>query len=270
MIRNCEDTPEAKKVIVTGAGSGIGKEFTRLYLNDGSHVLALSLLTAELDALAEDFRFGASRLRTLRMDMSMPNAAAALLKWCQDHDWFPDILINNAGFACFGDAMDLLPERVANMLELNVVALTMTSMLFGREMKQRRRGAILNVGSTAGMVPCVRMASYCASKSYVNTFTYTLAAELKPYGVTVTCLTPGATQTKFAQAGGIDTFPGKSLLHNMFEKNKAGSPVEVARAGYAALASGKRQALVGKGARFAAIAARLVSQKNLPMLVKNP
>jgi uncharacterized protein len=259
-----------KKVVVTGAGSGIGKEFTKLYLEDGSRVLAVSLVQAELDQLGKDFAFGAARLETLQMDLAKPDAAEALLRWCQENDWFPDTLINNAGFACFGDAVDLAPERVANMLELNVITLTMTSMLFGRQMKERGRGAILNVGSTAGMIPSVRMASYCGSKSYVNTFTYALAAELKPYGVTVTCLTPGATQTKFAQAGGIDSFAGKSLLHNMFEKNKAGSPAEVARSGYDALAAGKKQALVGKGSRFAATLSRLVSQKRLPTLVRNP
>jgi uncharacterized protein len=259
-----------KKVVVTGAGSGIGKEFAKLYLEDGSQVLAVSLVQAELDRLSEDFHFGASRLQTLQMDLSKPDAAAGLLQWCRDNDWFPDVLINNAGFACFGDAVDLPPERVANMLELNVITLTMTSMLFGRQMKERRSGAILNVGSTAGMVPSVRFASYGGSKSYVNTFSYALAAELKPFGVTVTCLTPGATQTKFAEAGGIDDFVGKSMLHNMFQKNKAGSPAEVARAGYDALAAGKPQALVGKGALLAAVLSRAVSQKRLPTLVRNP
>lgn len=259
-----------KKVLVTGAGSGIGKEFTKLYLEDGSRVLAVSLVQAELDQLLEDFPSGAGRLQTLQMDLSAPDAAATLLQWCQDNDWFPDILINNAGFACFGDAVDLAPERVVNMLALNVVTLTLMSMLFGQKMKERRRGAILNVGSTAGMIPTTRFASYGGSKSYVNAFTYALAAELKKYGVTVTCLTPGATQTKFAQAGGIDDFGGKSMLHNMFEKNKAGSPAEVAQAGYRALAAGKRQALAGKGAKLAAVLSRAVSQKNLPSLVKNP
>ncbi len=258
------------RVIVTGAGSGIGKEFTKLFLEDGSYVLAVSLVQEELDQLTEDFRFAGARLQTLQMDLSKPDAAKTLLQWCHDNEWFPDTLINNAGFACFGNAVDLSPERVANMLELNVITLTMTSMLFGHEMKERGRGAILNVGSTAGMVPSTRMASYGGSKSYVNTFTYALAAELRAYGVTVTCLTPGATQTKFAQAGGIDSFTEKSLLHNMFQKNKAGSPVEVARAGYDALAAGKTQALVGKGSRFAAILSRAVSQKRIPKLVKNP
>lgn len=258
-----------KTVVVTGAGSGIGKEFTRLYLEDGSRVLAVSLVQAELDQLTEDFRLPASRLATLQMDLSKPDAGASLLQWCHDNDWFPDTLVNNAGFACFGDAVDLPVERVANMLELNVTTLTMTSMLFGREMKKRRHGSILNVGSTAGMVPATRLAAYCASKSYVNTFTYALAAELKPYGVTVTCLTPGPTQTKFAQAGGIESFKGKSLLHNMYGKNKATSPAEVAKGAYDALAAGKSQALVGKGAAVAAILSRLVSQKRLPFLVRN-
>ncbi len=259
-----------RKVIVTGAGSGIGREFTKLYLGDGSQVLAVSLLQDELDELNREFGSAAARLQTLQMDLSKPDAAATLLRWCDENDWIPDILINNAGFACFGDAVDLSPERVTNMLQLNVITLTEMSMLFGRLMKERRRGAILNVGSTAGMVPSTRMASYGGSKSYVNTFTYALAAELKPYGVTVTCLTPGATQTKFAQAGGIDTFSDKSMLHNMFDKNKAGSPVEVARGGYQALAAGKTQALVGKGSKLAAVLSRMVSQKRLPALIRNP
>ncbi len=259
-----------RKVIVTGAGSGIGKEFTKLYLGDGSQVLAVSLLQDELDQLAEDFRAAAPRLQTLQMDLSKPDAAAALLQWCQANDWIPDVLINNAGFACFGDAVDLPTDRVSNMIALNVLTLTETSMLFGRLMKERRGGSILNVGSTAGMVPSTRMAAYCGSKSYVNTFTYALAAELKPYGVTVTCLTPGATQTKFARSGGIADFDGKSLLHNMFDKNKAGSPAAVARGGYDALAAGKTQALVGKGAKLAGALSRAVSQKRLPALIRNP
>jgi short-subunit dehydrogenase len=259
-----------KTVLVTGAGAGIGKEFTKLFLEDGSRVLAVSLLQDELSQLKTDFGFAADRLHILQTDLSHSDAPAALVQWCHDNDWFPDTLINNAGFGCFGDAVDLDPERVANMLRLNVITLTMTSMLFGREMKARRSGKILNVGSTAGMVPSTRMASYCGSKSYVNSFTFALAAELKPFGVTVTCLTPGATQTKFAQAGGIDTFDGKSLLHNMFEKNKAGSPAEVARGGYDALAAGRTHALVGKGSRVAAVLTRVVSQKRLPTLLRNP
>lgn len=258
------------KVIVTGAGSGIGKEFTKLFLGDGSVVLAVSLLDSELDQLSQEMASHGERLQTLQMDLAEPAAADKLLAWCTSHDWVPDTLVNNAGFACFGDSVDLPVDRVTSMIELNVATLTKTSMLFGAIMKERGHGAILNVGSTAGMVPSTRMAAYCASKSYVNTFTFALAAELKPYGVTVTCLAPGVTQTKFAQAGGIDDFTGKSMTHDMFAKNKAGSPADVARGGYDALMKGKRRALVGKGARLAGVLSRIVSQQHLPNLIRNP
>ena len=258
------------KVLVTGAGSGIGRELVKLFLADGSKVLAVSLLDAELERLTVDVASSAERLQTLQMDLAEPASAEMLLSWCLDHDWVPDTLVNNAGFACFGEAVDLPLDRVTAMLELNVATLTKTSMLFGSLMKDRRRGSILNIGSTAGMVPATRMAAYCATKSYVNTFSFTLAAELKPYGVTVTCLMPGATQTNFARAGGIDDFKGKSMLHDMFAKNKAGSPAEVARGGYDALAKHKRHALVGKGSLLASILSRAVPQQRLPDLIKNP
>jgi short-subunit dehydrogenase len=256
------------KVIVTGAGSGIGKEFVKLFLADGSAVLAVSLLDDELDRLKVELPSYGPRLETLQMDLSEPSAAEKLVSWCTDHDWVPDTLINNAGFACFGDAVDLSLERVTSMIELNVATLTKTSMLFGALMKQRSRGAILNVGSTAGMMPAARMAAYCATKSYVNTFTFALGAELEPHGVTVTCLTPGATQTNFAHAGGFDDYKGKSMLKDMFAKDKAGSPAEVARGGYDALIKKKRHALVGKGAKIAGVASRVLSQQRIPVLFR--
>jgi short-subunit dehydrogenase len=258
-----------KKVIVTGAGSGIGKEFTRLFLADGSAVLAVSLLDSELERLTADLPSYGERLQTLQMDLADPAAAEKLLSWCTANDWVPDTLVNNAGFACFGDAVDLPLDRVISMLELNVVTLTKTSMLFGAIMKERGHGEILNVGSTAGLVPAMRWAGYAASKAYVNTFSFVLAAELKPHGVTVTCLTPGATLTNFSRAGGIDDFKGKSMMRDMFAKKKASSPADVARAGYDALKKKKTHALVGKGASLAAIAPRLISQWRMPTLINN-
>lgn len=258
-----------RRVLVTGAGSGIGKEFTKLFLADGSAVLAVSLLDSELDQLSTEMAAHGEQLQTLQMDLARPAAAEELLSWCTSRDWVPDTLVNNAGFACFGDAVNLTVDRVASMIELNVATLTKTSMLFGALMKDRGNGAILNVGSTAGMVPSARMAAYCATKSFVNTFTFALAAELKPFGVTVTCLTPGMTQTNFGKASGIDDFKGKSLTQQMFAKNKAASPAEVARGGYDALMKGKRQALVGKGAKLAGVMSRIVPQQYLPSVVRN-
>lgn len=258
-----------KRVLVTGAGSGIGKEFTRLFLRDGSRVLAVSLLQDELDRLQSEFDQTGGRLQTLQMDLSASDAAERLLTGCEQNGWIPDILINNAGFVCFGEALNLPLDRVESMIALNVLTLTKTSILFGRKMRERGHGRILNVGSTAGMVPSQRMAAYCASKSYVNTFSFALAAELAASGVTVTCLTPGATATNFAKAGQIDQFAGRSMLKDMFAQGKVGSAAAVAAAGYHGLLQGRRHVLVGKGSSLAAWMSRLFSPSVLPGLIKD-
>lgn len=256
-------------VLITGAGSGIGREFARLFVADGSTVVAASLLAEELAALPDAIGASTENIVTIQIDLSKPNAAEQLVLECARRDLKIDILVNNAGFACFGDVIDEKIEKMTSMIALNVTTLTKLSVLFGRQMKNRGNGAILNVGSTAGMMPTPRMAAYCATKSYVNTFSYALSAELVPFGVSVTCLTPGATATKFANVGGISEFQGKSMLKTMFAEGKAGSPQEVALAGYTGIREGKRHVLAGKGARMAGLISRLIPQSRIPGMLKN-
>jgi short-subunit dehydrogenase len=257
-----------QRVLITGAGSGIGRELTREFLRSGARVLAVSLLLDELHRLTADLDPEGERLEILQMDLSVPGAAAKLFAHCEDAEFAVDTLINNAGFACYGDATDLDAARVTSMLQLNVIALTELSMLFGRQMKERRRGRILNVGSTAGMVPTARFASYGASKAYVNGFSYALRAELAPYGVGVTCLTPGAVATNFARSADILGFTGKSMMKEHFIAGKAAMPEEVAAAAIAGLKHNRAQVLVGNGSRLAAVLSRLIPQRLIPSLMK--
>jgi short-subunit dehydrogenase len=256
----------SETAVVTGAGSGIGREFVQLLIADGSPVLAVSLLQAELDQLRHDVPAPEGQLSTLCMDLSEPDGAERLLAWCHERSVTVGMLINNAGFACFGEAVNQEASRVASMIALNVTTLTKLAILFGAEMKRRRRGRILNVGSTAGMVPYPNMAAYCATKAYVNSFTLTLAAELRPHGVIVTCLAPGATQTRFAEAGGILAFDGSSRMKDLFVAGQAGSPTEVARAGYRGLLAGRNFVLTGKLSVTASLVNRLLPQAVIPGL----
>ena len=258
----------ADTVVVTGAGSGIGREFVRLFLAEGTPVLAVSLLQTELDQIGRDLPATPGQLSILCMDLSAADAAERLIAWCREHGMTVGTLINNAGVACFGEAVDEAPARVESMIALNVTTLTKLAIGFGAQMKARGRGRILNVGSTAGMVPYPNMAAYCATKAYVNSFTLTLAAELRPHGVTVTCLAPGATQTRFAEAGGILDFRGASRLKTLFVAGKAGSPANVARDGYRGLLAGRNFVLTGKLARTANLASRLLPQSVLPGLLR--
>lgn len=231
-------------------------------------MLAVSLLQGGLDTLAADLDPQRERLATLALDLSTDGAAEELFAHCEAQGLSIDVLVNNAGFACYGDAVDLPLERVSNMLALNVVTLTKLSMLFGKPMKERGRGSILNVGSIAGMVPTARFAPYSASKAYVNAFSVALRAELAPFGVVVTCLTPGPVATNFSKAAGIDTFPGASRLKRAFASGEASRPDAIAAAGYRGLREGRAHVLAGSLAWPSAILSRLVSQNFLARLLK--
>lgn len=256
-----------EQVLVTGAGAGIGREFVRIALAEGHRVLAVSLLPAELAQLRVDFAASGDRLLTHAQDLSAPDAAEALANWCDEQGIVVDTLINNAGFALFGEAVEADLARMRTMVALNVATVTGLSVLFGAKMRARGRGNILNVGSTAGMVPAGRFAIYGASKAYVNLFTVALRQELAEAGVNVTLLTPGATGTHFASTAGIDTFAGQSNLKTLFSKGQAADPADVARAGYEGMRRGKAHVLAGKGARLAALAARLVPLALMPRLI---
>lgn len=261
--------PVGETVLITGAGSGIGRELARLFAGDGSTVVAASLVPEELNSLSEELSSKGVTVHTIEIDLSGEDAARRLVAICDERGLVIDTLVNNAGFACFNEVVDENLDRLTAMISLNVTALTLLSAIYGARMKTRGRGAILNVGSTAGMVPARRMAAYCASKAYVNAFTYALSAELAPFGVKVTCLTPGATATKFGEASGITRFKGKSMLKSMFRDGKAGSAASVARDAFTGLRTGRRQVLTGKGARLAGLISRFVPTSRIPDLFKH-
>lgn len=258
---------ERERVIITGAGSGLGKEFTKLFLADGAIVLAVSLLDEELAALKRELDQYSDRLTTRVQDLSELDAAEKLVAYCDDQGWIIDTLVNNAGFGAISDVTDLPLEKIQSMISLNVLTTTKLSALFAAKMKSRRRGDILNVGSTAGMVPVAHFGVYCATKAYVNSFTFSLRAEVRQYGVNVTCLTPGSIATKFADTAGAATFSGNSVVKKAFDRGQAATPEEVAAAGYRGLRARKAHVLAGKGSRLAAMAGRLFPQSLLPGLM---
>jgi short-subunit dehydrogenase len=103
----------------------------------------------------------------------------------------------------------------------------------------------------------------------VNTFSYAFREEMRPYGVNVTCLTPGPVRTKFASNAGIDTFAGKSLLKQWFQTKHCAMAEEVARKAYQGMRDGRAQVLAGSGSGLATLVHRLLPQRLLPRLLKN-
>ena len=123
-------------------GPAFGREFVKLFVADGAQVLAVSLLQEELGELQRDLPAAGRHLSTLCMDLSEADAAERLLAWCQGQGFTVGTLINNAGFACFGEAVDQTVGRMASMIALNVTTLTKLAVLFGAQME----GAFVKAG----------------------------------------------------------------------------------------------------------------------------
>src|SRR5262249_29390050 len=148
-----------------------------------------------------------------------------------------DVLVNNAGYGLHGNFMGNDLKTELNMLQVNVVALTHLTKLYGREMVKRGRGKILNVASTAAFQPGPLMAVYYATKSYVLLFSEAIGNELKGTGVTVTTLCPGATETEFAKRA--------NTQETRLFKGSVMDAATVAKRGYDAMMRGRPVVIPG-------------------------
>ena len=147
-----------------------------------------------------------------------------------------DYLVNNAGYGGVGVFHEQDWTQNEQMIQLNIVALTALTRYFLPDFVAQQSGKILNVASTAALLPGPLQAVYYASKAYVKSFSLAIAEEVKHTGVTVTTLMPGATQTEFGKRSGMD----KTAL---FQKTH--SPIEVAQAAYDGMMKGKLTVITG-------------------------
>ena len=187
--------------LITGASAGLGAEFAR-QLSGKDHRLVLAARRKDrLDALVSEL----GNARAVEIDLSEPEATAALMRDLEKTGEQVDILVNNAGFGLRGPFAELDAARQREMIDLNCGALTELCRAVAPAMVERRSGAILNVASTAAFQPGPWMGVYFATKAFVLSFTEALHEELKPYGVKVSALCPGPTRTEFGAVAGIQS-----------------------------------------------------------------
>jgi hypothetical protein len=212
--------------LITGASAGIGRELARCFAEGGHDLLLVARRLPELQALcAELEQRHKVKARAIACDLGSKSALDGLLAELQGIPL--DYLVNNAGFGTVGLFAELPAEREAAMIELNVSAVLRLTRGLLPGMLARRRGAILNVGSTAGFQPGPYMATYYATKAFVNSFSEALSFELRGTGVSVTVSCPGPTVSEFGALSGVDKSP-------LF-KLGAASAASVAREAYRAL-----------------------------------
>jgi short-subunit dehydrogenase len=222
--------------LVTGASGGIGFEISRHLLGRGFQVIAVARPGKKLDRAVKQLAADGPVTKQ-PADLARPGAAATLKRALDRKRMTVDILVNNAGFGITGPFVAIGPKQEAELIAVNISALTDLCKLYAPEMVARKSGRILNVASVAAFLPGPLMATYYASKAYVRSFSWALAEELEPMGVSVTVLCPGPTQTGFAgAAGATDT--------SMFD-SKAADAASVARAAVSGLLAGKREVVPG-------------------------
>src|ERR1700730_1788746 len=187
--------------LITGASAGIGREFAR-QLGGHAHSLVLVARRRErLEQLRDELRNRDARLNihVHVVDLCDKSQIDELVRWLDQNKIQVALLINNAGLGDVGPFATSHLLRNDHMLYLNIVALTTLTRKLLPQMLSQKRGAILNVSSSAGFLPIPAFTIYAATKAYVNSFNEALRAELHGTGVTVTALCPGPVHTEFQE-----------------------------------------------------------------------
>ena len=190
-------------VLITGASSGIGYELARLFALQENQLILIARNKDKLSALKKELESkGNSKVYIIHKDLSEVGSGKAVFEEVKGLGLQVDILINNAGAGYVGLFHEKEIVDDMKMMQLNMVTLTELTKLFAAEMVRRKAGKILNVASTGSYHPGPYTAVYYATKAYVLSLSEALSIELKPYGITVSALCPGATKTEFAKRAG--------------------------------------------------------------------
>lgn len=217
--------------LITGASSGIGREFAKIHASRGGNLVVVARSGDELLKLKEELeKAHKTSVYVIEKDLTETGAAKAIYDELKSEGITVDILINNAGFGGLGAFHERELEQDLNMIDLNIKALVSLTHYFLQDFIAFNKGRILNVSSTASLMPGPLQATYYATKAFVTSFSNALHEELAETEITVTNLMPGATETKFGKVSGMD----KTDLF----KNTA-SAAQVAQEGYEAMLQGK-------------------------------
>ena len=211
-----------KKVLITGASSGIGAAFAQIAANNGNDIVLVARRRDKLEFLATRLSKEYSiKAEVIVSDLNLPGEPEKI--WSEATNLFGsiDVLINNAGFGDFGELIKTDSDKNQSMIHLNCTVLTELARLASVTMSEQGQGYICNVASIAGFSPGPYMAAYYATKAYVS------------------ALCPGATRTEFEDRAKMT---GKGI----FDSNrKLPEALEVAQVGWDAMLAGRPVAIFG-------------------------
>ena len=192
------------RALVTGASSGIGRAIAERLAGAGVAVVAVARDGDRLDKLAADLPV---EVEVLMADLADPAQLGPVEARLASADRPVDLAVNSAGFGNYGNFADLDVDGEQREIAVNIVAVVRLTHAAVRAMLGRGHGAILNIGSVAGLQATPGNAVYGATKSFVASFGEAVHGELEGTGVSLTTVLPGFTRTEFAARAGIEGRP---------------------------------------------------------------
>jgi short-subunit dehydrogenase len=235
-----------KTVLITGASSGIGYSLAHEFANHKYNLVLVARDETRLLELKEEcekkYKIAAW---VIACDLSQIDSSIhTIQKTIQNLRINIDVLVNNAGFGVHGEFSKTNLDKEIDMVNLQTVSILTLTKLFLPYMIKNKDGGILNVGSVYSYIPVPYQSVYAACKSFILSFSLSLAHEVKESGVKVTALCPGSTQTEFRLRSKLKSIENNSnLLKGM-------TADEVAKQAFNAFIKGKLICIPGSTNKF--------------------
>jgi hypothetical protein len=234
--------------LVTGASSGIGVALARELASHGAKLILTARRRERLKALGAELGAKGTETRIVVADLNDPAAAQQIYDATEGAAITVDILVNNAGLGQYGAFHTSSVDQEVSQVRVNCEAVVRLSRLFVPRMVERRRGWVLVLASTASFQPVPYLSTYAATKAFDRFFALGLAAEVAQFGVKVTALCPGTTESEFFEVSRASAFRTRNLQ----------STQAVAQIGIAALARGRRTIVPKWSGKFTAFLVRFL------------
>lgn len=188
------------KALITGASSGIGRDMARVLSKRGYNLVLVARRKERLEELKNELK---TDVEIICADISSTEACIDIYNKVKNQDI--DILINNAGFGIFGKFTEADYEKELNMIDVNIKAVNLLTKLFLKDFKEKNKGYILNVASSAAFLPGPLLSGYYASKAYVLRLTQAIYEELRheKSKVYIGALCPGPVKTEFDDVANV-------------------------------------------------------------------
>lgn len=240
--------------LVTGASSGIGFELAKILGREGYNLVVVARSLDKLDDLKrivqKEYKV---KVKILQKDLSKNENTREIYDEIKREKIQIDVLINNAGFGDYGEFHKSNWRKINEMINVNMAATTYLTKLFLPEMIERKNGYIMNLASVVSFQPVPLMAVYSASKSFVLSFTQSIANEIEGSGVSITALCPGATTSGFQKKS--------EMSESKVMNSKMATSEEVAEYGYKAMKKRKVVAVHGLKNKFFAFIVRFLPRR---------